>query len=158
MARDSVLERRAPSPPPTKREGNPVSKIFVKAFAASSIMAVLSLSGPDGFVQAAHAQSPWWKCPSGQYALETMPEQGKARCVKAATQTRVLPDPGCPVGTTLDPDHSGRVDYCVPITGTVGPKPYPAKCGPGQQEERITGRDRCQTTTPADYKPVSLPG
>lgn len=107
-------------------------------------------------VETAHAQ--WFKCPSGQYQLETIPNQHKARCVKPAGQVRVQPDAGCPVGTTFARDHKGNIDYCLPVTGTVGPKPFPSKCAPGQSEERRSGIDRCYKKTPADIKPVSTPG
>lgn len=105
-------------------------------------------------VETAHAQ--WFRCQSAQYNLETT--SNRARCIKPASKVRVQPDAGCPLGTTLAQDHSGNIDFCIPVTGTVGPKPFSAKCGPGQEVERRNGRDRCHNTTPADIKPVSTPG
>lgn len=129
---------------------------IIKAATAMSFIAFFSLSGESGFVQTAHAQ--WWKCPSGQYTLETIPNQNKARCVKAGGRTRVQPDAGCPVGTTHQRDARGNTDLCAYPTGTVGPRPIASQCGRGQQVERRRGTDRCYRNSPADYKPVSTRG
>ncbi|MCP5424764.1 MAG: hypothetical protein H6970_06805 [Gammaproteobacteria bacterium] len=131
---------------------------IIKFATAFSIVVLCSLSGQSGVISSAHAAGPWWKCPSGQYKLETIPNQNKARCVKAGGQVRVQPDAGCPVGTVLATDHSGNTDYCLPATGTVLGKKFTAKCKTGEQVQRRHGRDRCYKNSPADYAPVSTPG
>ena len=58
----------------------------------------------------------WFRCAEG-YTLE---RQGpRARCFRAGDRVPTRPDAGCPPGTTLRRDHSGNVDYCVPVGGTL---------------------------------------
>ena len=92
-------------------------------------------------VETAHAQ--WFRCASGELQTQGNPTN-RARC-----WARVQPDAGCPVGTTFSQDHQGsNTDRCIPVTGTVAGGPFPSKCGPGQHEQRRSGRDRCYNSTP----------
>ena len=98
----------------------------------------------------------WWKCPDGQYQLEVNQSQHKARCVKPGQRVRRTPDAGCPVGTTHNVDHRRSTDYCLPVTGSVGGRPFLARCAPGQSVERRNGRDRCFVQQAAAYAPVRV--
>lgn len=93
-------------------------------------------------VETAHAQ--WFRCGSGELQMQGNPPN-RARC-------RVThAPPGCPKvgGFELKRDYVQNIDHCVPAYGPHGQ----AECAPGQQVQRVTGRDRCYS-----YGPVNTPG
>jgi len=91
-------------------------------------------------VETAHAQ--WFRCASGELQTQGNPTN-RARC-------RIThAPPGCPVGMQLRQDYVQNIDHCVPPVGPHGE----AVCAPGQQVQRVTGRDRCYS-----YGPVNTPG
>ncbi|MEM6709926.1 MAG: hypothetical protein AAF648_14190 [Pseudomonadota bacterium] len=128
------------------------ARFFVSAAAGPLVLAAALIAA----VVSPSAEAQWFKCPNGQYNLQVNQQLGKARCVIPARQIRKMPDAGCPIGTTHAVDSSGRVDRCMPVTGTVGGKPFSAQCANGQRKDVRRGRDRCFVLQAARYAPVSV--
>ncbi len=131
-----------------------MNRLTLNTLRGGVAVAALGLLGPlPGVVPSAQA---WYGCPGG-YELQTRNNGSQARCYRPRQRgARVQPDAGCPVGTTFNADNRGNTDYCLPVTGTIGPRAVPAACAPNQEVERRPGRDRCYQLISADEKPVTV--
>ncbi len=111
---------------------------------AGAIFVCLGLATSLVTLPAEIAEAQWFRCASGTLQTQGNPPN-RARC-----WSRVQPDAGCPLGTVFQQDHAGNTDFCLPATGTIGGNPFASQCGPGQQVDRRSGRDRCYVSTPVN--------
>ncbi|MEZ5660459.1 MAG: hypothetical protein R3E83_18575 [Burkholderiaceae bacterium] len=128
--------------------------ISMNAIKGAVALAAMGVLAPlPGLVADAHA---WYGCPNASYELQLRNQNTQARCYRARQRgARVQPNAGCPVGTTYNRDYRGNDDFCLPVTGTVGPRAIRTACAPGQEVERRSGPDYCYQVISADEKPVS---
>ena len=93
----------------------------------------------------------YWRCPSG-YAFET---SGSAVHCKKPQWTETKPFMACAPGLGLNIDNIGTTDMCAgtnPLTGTVSIEPpcYPTDVANGFTKRKVSGKDFCGKTHPAE--------
>jgi hypothetical protein len=117
---------------------------------AAGLLAAVGNTPKSAAAASVAAVETYWRCPSG-YTFQT---SGSAVHCKKPSWTETKPFMACGFPTaTLKLDLVGQTDMCagsVGTTVTIEPQCYPADVMGGFTKRRVSGRDFCGKSHPAE--------